>query len=109
MNSRAAVVNDPVIFDRSSQVMVPWPRILDVARTEQADVIGLSGLITPSLEEMRTVAQEMEREGLSLPLLIGGATTSRAHTAVKLEPAYSGPVVHVQDASRAVGVVRSNA
>jgi 5-methyltetrahydrofolate--homocysteine methyltransferase len=88
-------------------VMVPWPRILDVAREENADAIGLSGLITPSLEEMRTVAQEMEREGLSLPLLIGGATTSRAHTAVRLEPAYSGPVVHVQDASRAVGVVRS--
>jgi 5-methyltetrahydrofolate--homocysteine methyltransferase len=87
-------------------VMVPWPRILEVARAENADAIGLSGLITPSLEEMRTVAQEMEREGMSLPLLIGGATTSRAHTAVKLEPAYSGPVVHVQDASRAVGVVR---
>jgi 5-methyltetrahydrofolate--homocysteine methyltransferase len=88
-------------------VMVPWPKILEVARAENADAIGLSGLITPSLEEMRTVAAEMEREGMSLPLLIGGATTSRAHTAVKLEPAYSGPVVHVQDASRAVGVVRS--
>jgi 5-methyltetrahydrofolate--homocysteine methyltransferase len=88
-------------------VMVPWPRILEAARAENADAIGLSGLITPSLEEMRTVAQEMEREGMTLPLLIGGATTSRAHTAVKLEPAYSGPVVHVQDASRAVGVVRS--
>jgi 5-methyltetrahydrofolate--homocysteine methyltransferase len=88
-------------------VMVPWTKILDVAREEKADAIGLSGLITPSLEEMRTVAQEMEREGLSLPLLIGGATTSRAHTAVRLEPMYSGPVVHVQDASRAVGVVRS--
>jgi 5-methyltetrahydrofolate--homocysteine methyltransferase len=88
-------------------VMVPWPKILETARLEKADVIGLSGLITPSLEEMRTVAQEMEREGMTLPLLIGGATTSRAHTAVRLEPAYSGPVVHVADASRAVGVVRS--
>ena len=88
-------------------VMVPWPKILDTAREEKADFIGLSGLITPSLEEMRTVATEMEREGLTLPLLIGGATTSRAHTAVKLEPAYSGPVVHVLDASRAVGVVRA--
>src|SRR5688572_4904266 len=88
-------------------VMVPWPKILDTARAENADFIGLSGLITPSLEEMRTVATEMEREGMTLPLLIGGATTSRAHTAVKLEPAYSGPVVHVVDASRAVGVVRA--
>ena len=88
-------------------VMVPWPKILETARAENADAIGLSGLITPSLEEMRTVAQEMEREGMTLPLLIGGATTSRAHTAVRLEPAYSGPVVHVADASRAVGVVRS--
>jgi 5-methyltetrahydrofolate--homocysteine methyltransferase len=88
-------------------VMVPWTKILETARAEQADAIGLSGLITPSLEEMRTVAQEMERESMTLPLLIGGATTSRAHTAVRLEPAYSGPVVHVQDASRAVGVVRS--
>ena len=88
-------------------VMVPWPKILETARAEKADAIGLSGLITPSLEEMRTVAQEMEREGMSLPLLIGGATTSRAHTAVRLEPVYSGPVIHVQDASRAVGVVRS--
>jgi 5-methyltetrahydrofolate--homocysteine methyltransferase len=88
-------------------VMVPWTRILEAARAEEADAIGLSGLITPSLEEMRTVAQEMEREHMTLPLLIGGATTSRAHTAVRLEPAYSGPVVHVQDASRAVGVVRS--
>ncbi len=88
-------------------VMVPWTKILETARLENADAIGLSGLITPSLEEMRTVAQEMEREHMTLPLLIGGATTSRAHTAVRLEPAYSGPVVHVQDASRAVGVVRS--
>jgi 5-methyltetrahydrofolate--homocysteine methyltransferase len=88
-------------------VMVPWTKILETARAENADAIGLSGLITPSLEEMRTVAQEMEREGMTMPLLIGGATTSRAHTAVKLEPAYSGPVVHVADASRAVGVVRA--
>jgi 5-methyltetrahydrofolate--homocysteine methyltransferase len=88
-------------------VMVPWPKILETAREVNADFIGLSGLITPSLEEMRTVATEMEREGMTLPLLIGGATTSRAHTAVKLEPAYSGPVVHVVDASRAVGVVRA--
>ncbi len=88
-------------------VMVPWPRILETARAEEADFIGLSGLITPSLEEMRTVAQEMEREGMTLPLLIGGATTSRAHTAVRLEPSYSGAVIHVQDASRAVGVVRA--
>jgi 5-methyltetrahydrofolate--homocysteine methyltransferase len=88
-------------------VMVPWTKILETARLENADAIGLSGLITPSLEEMRTVAQEMEREHMTLPLLIGGATTSRAHTAVRLEPAYSGAVVHVQDASRAVGVVRA--
>jgi len=88
-------------------VMVPWTQILETARRENADAIGLSGLITPSLEEMRTVAQEMEREHMTLPLLIGGATTSRAHTAVRLEPAYSGPVIHVQDASRAVGIVRS--
>jgi 5-methyltetrahydrofolate--homocysteine methyltransferase len=88
-------------------VMVPWTRILETARSEKADIIGLSGLITPSLEEMRTVAQEMEREGMDVPLLIGGATTSRAHTAVRLEPAYTGPVVHVIDASRAVGVVRA--
>jgi 5-methyltetrahydrofolate--homocysteine methyltransferase len=88
-------------------VMVPWPQILETARREKADIIGLSGLITPSLEEMRTVAREMEREGFELPLLIGGATTSKAHTAVRLEPEYSGPVVHVIDASRAVGVARA--
>jgi 5-methyltetrahydrofolate--homocysteine methyltransferase len=88
-------------------VMVPWTKILEAARAENADAIGLSGLITPSLEEMRTVAQEMEREGMDLPLMIGGATTSRAHTAVRIEPMYSGPVVHVADASRAVGVVRA--
>jgi 5-methyltetrahydrofolate--homocysteine methyltransferase len=86
-------------------VMVPATRILEAARTEGADVVGLSGLITPSLEEMAHVAAEMEREGFEVPLLIGGATTSRAHTAVKIAPRYSGPVVHVADASRAVGVV----
>jgi 5-methyltetrahydrofolate--homocysteine methyltransferase len=86
-------------------VMVPTERILAEARERQVDVIGLSGLITPSLDEMVHVAREMEREGLELPLLIGGATTSRTHTAVKIAPAYEGPVVHVLDASRAVGVV----
>ncbi|WP_183985941.1 methionine synthase [Deinobacterium chartae] len=86
-------------------VMVPAERILEVAEQERADVIGLSGLITPSLDEMVHVASEMERRGLRTPLLIGGATTSRAHTAVRIEPAYSGPVVHVQDASRSVTVV----
>ena len=85
-------------------VMVPVQRILETARETGADLIGLSGLITPSLEEMRHVAAEMEREGFELPLLIGGATTSRTHTAVKIEPQYHGPVVHVADASRAVGV-----
>ena len=85
-------------------VMVPWAKILEAAITEKADLIGLSGLITPSLEEMTYVAGEMEREGLRIPLLIGGATTSRTHTAVRIEPRYSGPVVHVIDASRAVGV-----
>ncbi len=86
-------------------VMVPCARILEAAKREKADIIGLSGLITPSLEEMAFVASEMEREGFVLPLLIGGATTSKVHTAVKIEPHYSGPVVHVLDASRAVGVV----
>jgi 5-methyltetrahydrofolate--homocysteine methyltransferase len=86
-------------------VMVPAAKILATAREVGADVIGLSGLITPSLEEMRHVAGEMEREGFTIPLLVGGATTSRVHTAVKIEPAYGGPVVHVVDASRAVGVV----
>jgi len=85
-------------------VMVPSAKILETARREQADLIGLSGLITPSLEEMSYVAGEMEREGFTIPLLIGGATTSRVHTAVKIEPRYSGPVVYVIDASRAVGV-----
>jgi 5-methyltetrahydrofolate--homocysteine methyltransferase len=85
-------------------VMVPSARILETARREQVDIIGLSGLITPSLEEMAFVAGELEREGFTIPLLIGGATTSRVHTAVKIEPKYRGPTVHVIDASRAVGV-----
>ena len=87
--------------------MVPAAKILETAREKQADVIGLSGLITPSLDEMVHVAQEMEREGFRLPLLIGGATTSRAHTAVKIAPHYQASTVHVLDASRAVGVVNS--
>jgi 5-methyltetrahydrofolate--homocysteine methyltransferase len=86
-------------------VMVPASRILEEARAQKVDVVGLSGLITPSLEEMAHVAGELEREGFRLPLLIGGATTSRAHTAVKIAPRYTAPVVHVADASRAVGVV----
>jgi 5-methyltetrahydrofolate--homocysteine methyltransferase len=85
-------------------VMVPCEKILECARRERADLIGLSGLITPSLEEMAHVAREMERQHFELPLLIGGATTSKAHTAVKLAPHYSQPVVHVLDASRAVPV-----
>ena len=88
-------------------VMVPADKILERARTENADVIGLSGLITPSLDEMVHVAREMERLSFKLPLLIGGATTSRAHTAVKIAPHYSEPVVHVLDASRAVPVTTS--
>ncbi|HEX4296498.1 MAG TPA: vitamin B12 dependent-methionine synthase activation domain-containing protein, partial [Devosia sp.] len=87
-------------------VMVPTQKILETARRENVDVIGLSGLITPSLDEMVHVASEMEREGFDIPLLIGGATTSRVHTAVKIHPQYThGPTVHVHDASRAVGVV----
>ncbi len=86
-------------------VMVPAAKILDTARREGADIIGLSGLITPSLDEMVHVAREMKREGFSVPLLIGGATTSKTHTAVKIEPEYPGPVVHVLDASRSVPVV----
>ncbi|MDX8386449.1 MAG: methionine synthase [Gallionella sp.] len=86
-------------------VMVPGQKILDTAKEHNADIIGLSGLITPSLEEMAHVAKEMERQGFKIPLLIGGATTSRVHTAVKIEPNYtSGPTVYVVDASRAVGV-----
>ena len=88
-------------------VMVPAEKILQTAREKGADIIGLSGLITPSLDEMVHVAKEMERQGFSLPLLIGGATTSKAHTAVKIAPSYSQPVIHVLDASRAVGVVGS--
>jgi 5-methyltetrahydrofolate--homocysteine methyltransferase len=86
-------------------VMVPSEKILKAARDTGADMVGLSGLITPSLDEMVHVAREMEREGFKVPLLIGGATTSRAHTAVKIAPSYGQPVVHVLDASRAVGVV----
>jgi 5-methyltetrahydrofolate--homocysteine methyltransferase len=88
-------------------VMVPCEKILERAKSEKADMIGLSGLITPSLDEMVHVAREMERQGFKLPLLIGGATTSRAHTAVKIAPHYSEPVVHVLDASRAVPVTTS--
>ena len=88
-------------------VMVPAQKILDAARAENADIIGLSGLITPSLEEMSHVAREMERQGFDLPLMIGGATTSRAHTALKIDPHYKAPTVWVKDASRAVGVAQS--
>ena len=88
-------------------VMVPCERILERAKAEKADMIGLSGLITPSLDEMVHVAREMERQGFKLPLLIGGATTSRTHTAVKIAPHYSEPVVHILDASRAVPVTTS--
>jgi len=88
-------------------VMVPWQDILKAANDNQADMIGLSGLITPSLDEMVTVAEEMQREKMTLPLLIGGATTSRVHTALRIDPAYEGPVIHVLDASRAVGVASS--
>src|SRR3989454_549186 len=86
-------------------VMVPCEKILATARERHVNIIGLSGLITPSLDEMVHVAREMAREGFAVPLLIGGATTSKAHTAVKIAPAYERPVVHVLDASRAVGVV----
>ncbi len=86
-------------------VMVSCDKILDAARNEKADIIGLSGLITPSLDEMVHVAKEMQREGFTIPLLIGGATTSKVHTAVKIEPYYNGVVVHVNDASRSVPVV----
>lgn len=85
-------------------VMVPWSKILEAANENDADMIGLSGLITPSLDEMVTVAEEMQRAGMTMPLLIGGATTSRVHTALRIDPAYAGPVLHVLDASRAVGV-----
>jgi 5-methyltetrahydrofolate--homocysteine methyltransferase len=86
-------------------VMVPAQKILDMARSEEVDVIGLSGLITPSLDEMVFLASEMERQGVELPLLIGGATTSKVHTAIKIDPERAGAVIHVVDASRAVGVV----
>jgi len=95
--------NDYEIVDLG--VMVAADTILKRAREEQVDIIGLSGLITPSLDEMVHLSSEMQRLGFTIPLLIGGATTSRTHTAVKIEPRYMGPVVHVQDASRAVGVV----
>ena len=85
-------------------VMVPWSDILKSASDNKADMIGLSGLITPSLDEMVTVAEEMERAAFTMPLLIGGATTSKVHTALRIDPAYPGPVIHVLDASRAVGV-----
>ncbi len=85
-------------------VMVPWTKILEAANENDADMIGLSGLITPSLDEMVTVAEEMKRAGMTMPLLIGGATTSKVHTALRISPAYDGPIVHVLDASRAVGV-----
>ncbi|MBI0474074.1 methionine synthase [Sphingomonas sp. MA1305] len=85
-------------------VMVPWAKIIEAANENDADMIGLSGLITPSLDEMVTVAEEMQRAQMRMPLLIGGATTSKVHTALRIAPAYQGPVVHVLDASRAVGV-----
>ncbi|WP_201315657.1 methionine synthase [Dyella sp. EPa41] len=88
-------------------VMVPTQKILETAVAENADIIGLSGLITPSLEEMSQVAREMQRQNFSIPLMIGGATTSRAHTALKIEPHYKSPTVWVKDASRAVGVAQS--
>ena len=89
-------------------VMVPCAQILEKAKEEQADIVGLSGLITPSLEEMAYVASEMQRDPYfrerKVPLMIGGATTSRVHTAVKIAPNYEGPVIYVPDASRSVGV-----
>ncbi|MFN3310163.1 MAG: methionine synthase [Thermomonas sp.] len=88
-------------------VMVPAQKILDTAREAGADMVGLSGLITPSLEEMSHVAKEMQRQGFAIPLLIGGATTSRAHTALKIDPHYSAPTIWVKDASRAVNVAQS--
>ncbi|MEO6519352.1 MAG: methionine synthase [Pseudoxanthomonas sp.] len=88
-------------------VMVPAQKILDAAIAENADIIGVSGLITPSLEEMGHVAREMQRQGLTIPLMIGGATTSRAHTALKIDPFYKSPTIWVKDASRAVGVAQS--
>src|SRR5207248_1266114 len=95
--------NDYEVIDLG--VMVPCEKILQTAREQQCDMIGLSGLITPSLDEMVHVAREMEREGFQIPLLIGGATTSAKHTAVKIAPGYHETVIHVKDASRCVGVV----
>lgn len=86
-------------------VMTPCQKILDAAREHKANIIGLSGLITPSLDEMINVAKEMEKQGFKIPLLIGGATTSKIHTAVKIAPNYSSPTIHVLDASRSVVVV----
>ena len=86
-------------------VMVPWMDILRIAQEEKVDLIGLSGLITPSLDEMRTVGRELDRASIDMPLLIGGATTSSVHTALKIAPTYNGPTIHVTDASKAVGVV----
>src|SRR6185312_16151739 len=88
-------------------VMVPAEAILDAAIDEDCDIVGLSGLITPSLDEMVVVAKEMDRRGMQLPLLVGGATTSRQHTAVRIAPEYTQPTVHVLDASRVIGVVGS--
>jgi 5-methyltetrahydrofolate--homocysteine methyltransferase len=87
-------------------VMTPCDKIIKTALEERVDVIGLSGLITPSLDEMVYVTKELQRQGLKIPLLIGGATTSRMHTAVKIAPHYTNPAIHVQDASRSVVVVR---
>ena len=87
--------------------MTPWEKILAAAEEHNADIIGLSGLITPSLDEMVTVAKKMEERNLKLPLLIGGATTSKMHTAVKIAPQYSGPAVYVLDASRSVPVAQT--
>src|SRR5262249_2741702 len=95
--------NDYEIIDLG--VMCACEKILSTAREQGADMIGLSGLITPSLDEMVHVAREMERQGFEMPLLIGGATTTAKHTAVKIAPSYHAPVVHVKDASRCVGVV----
>ncbi|MGB4875630.1 MAG: methionine synthase [Candidatus Competibacter sp.] len=97
--------NNFEVFDLG--VMVPAQKILDAAREHNADMIGLSGLITPSLDEMVNVAKEMKRQDFSIPLLIGGATTSGVHTAVKIDPQYPGPVIYVKDASRAVGVAQN--
>jgi len=87
--------------------MVACEKILTEAKEQKSNMIGLSGLITPSLDEMVNVASEMQRQGFTRPLMIGGATTSPAHTAVKIAPAYQGPVIHSKDASKAVGVCRS--